>query len=802
MLRHIRAGFRQLHRQPGLSAAVIVTLGIAIGANTAIFSFVNALLIRPFPFRDPEQLVQLSSVRGGQPGMLSMREVLDIREQSTAIESIAAHKIAAGGYNYSGDGRPAEWKAILTTGNLFEVLGVPLERGAKWPEATDRDRDYRVILTHQVWQTDFGGADSAVGRSITLDHATGYQIHGVTPRGFDYPRGVEVYRSIGGFASYDRRDARDVVAVARLKPGWNVARLQAEMDAISSRLASQFPETNAGMGFRAIGFRELYSGDVRSYLLVLLGAVAFVLLIACANIVNLLLSRALARDREMAVRIALGAGRRELILQLLAEMGILALLAAVAGTLLAFWWVAALRAIIGPELPTWMTIDLDFRVFVFTLSIALAATLISGLIPALQLSRPSLAESLKSGGRGSSGSRSANRMRELLIAGEIALAVMLVTAAGLLVRSFLTLQSSSKGFTAESVQTFRVALGWKRYTTQEQIIRYYERALDMLKSMPESQDAALGTAPPLTRQHEPPATVQREGQPLDEVRSNPYVHYQAVSEHYWELLGIPLRSGRVFTQFDRMGGDPVAVVSERLARVLWPNESAVGKRLRYNPSAASPGGYRTIVGVVGDVQQGDLGGEAGLDLYVPYRQVTAPNQYFLARTKVPPSAFRSRVEQVMWSIDAEQSVFDFQSYDERIAAGVWQLRLSRLLLVVFGGVALTLAALGVYAVMSYLVGQRIREMGIRLALGASPADIRMLIVSRALVLGSMGTAAGLLGATGLAHILQSVLPGSTRLDWVSLVVAASILAFVTIAASMVPAWRASRTDPATVLQAE
>jgi putative ABC transport system permease protein len=480
--RHVRHALRQIRRQPAISFTVVLTLGLAIGANTAIFSFVNALLIRPFPFRDPDRLVEIQSVRGGQPGKMSMVEVLDLKEQVPAIEAIAAHTGGAGGYNYSGDGggRPEEWRAILTTGNLFEVLGVPFEAGAKWPAPVDRERDFRVILTYGVWQRNFGGRRDVVGRTITLDHAPGYQIHGVMPRGFDFPRGIEVYRSIGGYTSYDRRDNRNVVAIARIKPGHTIARLQAELDAVSRRLAEQHPDTNAGLSFTAISFRELYSGDVRPYLLVLLGAVGFVLLIACGNVANLLLARALSRDRETALRVALGAGRKEIVAQFLCESLVLAFVAAAAGLGLAWWWMKLLRAMIGAQLPDWMVVELDGRVLAFTIGLSVLASVLAAVAPAWQFSRPrDIGETLKEGGRASSTGRGTGRLRDWMIAGEIAMAVVLVAGAGLLIRAFADLQAQDKGFREERISTFRVALGWRRYGG-DAVARYYENALEKL----------------------------------------------------------------------------------------------------------------------------------------------------------------------------------------------------------------------------------------------------------------------------------------------------------------------------------
>jgi putative ABC transport system permease protein len=803
LYRHLRYGLRQIRRQPGLATAVVLTLGLAIGANTTIFSFVNALLIRPFPFRDPDQLVEIHSVRGGQPGKLSMREVLDLKEQIAILDGIAAHTGGAGGYNYSGEGRPEEWRAILTTGNLFEVLGVPLELGAKWPEIVDLKRDYRVILSYEVWKSSFAGAIDVVGKKITLDHAAGYEIHGVAGRGFDFPRGIQVYRSVGGFTSYDKRDSRNVVAIARIKRPHTVARLQAELDAVSHRLAQQFPGSNTGISFRAVSFRNLYSGDVRPYLLILLGAVGLVLLIACGNVANLLLSRALSRGREIAIRIALGASRLDLIGQLLTESAVLALAAAGLGLSLAYWWMKLLRAMIGFELPEWMVIELDGRVLGFTIAISILAGLISGLSPALELSRPSLVESLKEGGRGSSSGRSAGRLRDWMVAGEVALAVVLLMATGLLIRSFLELQSQEKGFRAESIATFRVALGWKRYIDQESIARYYERALDKLGALAGVEGVAFVESPPLARQEESaPSTVQREGQSLHDALHNPYVNLQSISEGYFELMGIALKAGRVFTPFDKKDSEPVAIVSERLARTLWPEKDALGQRLLYNPTARKPDSLRKIVGIVGNVQHRELGGEPSLDIYVPYRQRAAANQYMLVKTRLGLRQFTDQAQPAMWNIDPQQSVFDFKTYEQRILGGIWQLRISRTLLVLFGLVALVLAAIGIYGVMSYVVGQRTREMGIRLALGASPANVQALIVRRGMLLGGIGLTLGLMGALILARVLKHMLRGISHIDPLTFGGALFILVAVTLAACWLPARRASRVDPVASLKQE
>jgi len=781
---------------------VIVTLALAIGANTAIFSFVNALLVRPFPFRDAEQLAEISSLRGGQPGKLSMREILDIKEQVPSLASIAAHSGGAGGYNYSGEGRPEEWRACLTTGNLFDVLGVPLAVGGQWPEFSNRDRDFRVILSYGVWKSSFGGRADVVGRKITLDHAPGYEIHGVAPQGFDFPQGIQVYRSIGGFTSYDRRNSRNVVGIARMRDGQTLQQLQAELNGVAQRLAQAHPDTNQGLSFQARSFRTIYSGNVRPYLVVLMGAVGFVLLIACANVANLLLSRALTREREMSVRIALGAGRSQLLAQLLAESMVLSFAAAALGVSLAWWWTRLLRDMIGFDLPSWMIVDLDGRVLLFTTCAAILAGLLSGLAPAVHFWRGTLAESLKEGSRGSSVGKGTGRLRDWMIAGEVALAVVLLAGAGLLIRGFLHLQEQDKGFRSESIQTFRVALGWRRYGTA-QIAPYYEQAVNKLAAIPGVEKAGFTTQPPLALQSEfSPATVQASEQPVTDALLNPNVTRQHISENYFELMNIPLKAGRTFSQFDHKDAEMVAIVSERLARHLWPGQNPLGKQLRYDPQATTPGKWLKVVGVAAGVQHREWGGELGYDLYVPYRQQPAANQYMLVKTRLAPNEFARQAEQALWSIDHEQSVFDFRGYDDRILSGIWQLRLSRSLLILFAFVALVLAAIGIYGVMSYLVGQRRREMGIRLALGASPSSVQGLVVRRGAILAGSGLLVGMGGALILGRGLHSLVRGVSVADPLILAAAPAVLAVVVLAACSVPAWRASRIDPAITLRQE
>jgi putative ABC transport system permease protein len=803
MHRQLKYAVRQIGRQPVASLAILVTLGLGIGATTAIFSFANALLLRPFPFRDAGQLVEIHSLRGGEQGKLSMREVLDIREQVTLLDGVAAYMAGNLGYNYSGDSKPVEWRTILTTGNLFEVLGIPLRIGTVWPATVDRERDDRVVISYGAWQTSFGGQNSVIGKAVTLDHAPDYRIDGVAPAGFDFPSGVEVYRSIGGFADYEKRGNRNVVAVARIRGASDIAQLQQQLDVMALHLQADYPETNTGLTFRAVSFRELYSGNFRSYLAMLLAAAGFVLLMACINVANVQLARALARNQEMRIRIAIGAGSSELRAMLLTESLILALAAGGSGIVFAYWWMHALRTVIGVELPAWMVINLDFRVLLFTLVLSISTGIVSGIGPALFISRGSLAANLKESSRTGSASRATMRFRDVLIVGQIAAATILLIGAGLLIRAFTELESRDKGFRSESISTFRVALGWKRYTTRDQINRYYERALIGLSQTPGIESVAFITNPPLARQQQnAPTTVQTEEQSVPEALQNPFVVQQAISENYFDVMGIPLMAGRTFTRFDGADSQPVVIVSQRLATRLWPGQNPIGRRVRYNPTRNTPLPLRTVVGVVSDVVQERLGGPGGYALYVPYRQSADANQYILCRTRLSETQFRAKIEAVLWAIDSEQSMFDFKTYDQRILESVWQLRIARLLFLIFGAVALILAAIGIYGVMSYMVGQRAREIGIRLALGARPGEIQHFIVARGLVLTAAGLAGGMSAAWLMTRGLAAIIEGVNSRDPKVFAVPLVILFAVAVSASYLPAWRASRIDPAITLRQE
>ncbi len=801
----LRYAARTLSKQPGFTLVVMLTLALGIGANTAIFSFVNALLLRPLPYRDADRLVRVTALRGNEEGRFSMLELKDMREQLSSFESIGAY-VPGAQYNYSGDGAPEEFSAVLATREFFDVMGVPLALGTVWPVEYDRERNFGVVLTHEVWKRRFGGDPNVLGRKITLDAAPFYTIYGVLPPHFNFPANTQLFRSIAInklLPNYEERDKRNVYAVARLKPGVSVAQANAELSVFSQRLATIYPDLNKGLTFTLKPLRDLTVGDVRPYLWLLLAAVGFVLLIACVNVVNLLLTRSLAREREIAIRTALGAARGRLMRQLLTESVLLAGSGGVVGLAFAWLSVRGLKSLIRAELPSWVAIDLDGRVLVFTLVVSLLTGLLAGLAPAWQASKPDLNDLLKEGAKGSQGGR--QQLRKALVVAEVALAMVLLIGAGLLVKSFARLQQTELGFHPQNLLTMRVALPWRKYNDEQGVERqrqFFQQLLARLSTLPGVEAAALTSNLPLAAERqEGKLTFTIEGQSADEQQRNPFANDLRVSPNYFPTMGIRLLKGRYLNDTDTAQTERVGVISERFAARVFPNQDPIGKRLK-SGALYSDAQWTTIVGVVGNVKHEAIAGEGGYDLYVSYQQVNDANMYLLLRTKVPPHTLAAAATQAVWASDPEQSTFNLVTMDERIADTVWQRRLAGTLFLVFAALALALAGVGIYGVMAYTVGQRTREIGIRMALGASPRMVLRLIVGQGARLIALGLGIGVVIALLGGQIIKSLLYGVSSVDPLIYVVVLLVLAGVALLACWIPARRATQVDPMMALREE
>jgi putative ABC transport system permease protein len=795
---------RTLLTRPGFVLIVVLTLGLGIGANTAIFSAVHALLLRPFPFKDSNRLVRISTVKGGAEGQLSIPEQDDLAALSDIIEDIALYT-DLGMYNAIGFGEPEELQATITTHNLFRVLGVQPLIGSSYPAETDRSRRFELVISHGLWTRRFGNDPNIVGRTMTLDGAPGYTIRGVLPPEFNFPSHSDLFRSSGiatDAKTYERRDIRGRLAVARLRPGVTVPQARDRIEALGERLAHEFPQTNAGLQFRVIPIRDLYVADVRPYVQLLFGAVMLVLLIACGNVVNLLLSRALAREREIAVRLALGAGRGRIIRQLLTESVLLSMMGGVAGLAFAYGGIELLVRLIRVPLPSWMQIELDGMTLGFLVVVSVLTGLAAGLLPALESGDRDLHGSLKDGGRGASDGARHHRLRNMLVIGEVALAVVLLVGAGLMVKSFVRLQRVHPGFDADSMLSFRVELGWRAYDTLEKGTIFKDRVLARLAELPGVVSVGLDSNLPLSGKPREPVQIVADGQSRDAQRANPFVHQHVVSAGYFETMRIPIERGRAFVDADVATSQPVAVVSRRLAERLWPGSDAVGQRIRIGASEDT-GPWVTVVGMAGDVRLQHLSGAPSLDVYRSYRQIGAGGSWFVMRTRgVNPSSLAQIAPRVVTQVDPNQSFFDVQVMRDRIAAGIWQQRASGALFGGFGMLALVLASIGLYGLLSYVVTQQRREIGVRIALGADPGTVVRMVVARGLRLTGAGIVLGTAAAVVAVRAMRTALYDVRATDPWTFAGVPLVLLLIALLACYYPARRAARVDPLIALRAE
>lgn len=803
----LRVTLRSLRRAPGFALVVIATLALAIGPTTTIYSVVEALLLRPLPFPEADRLVHLESVRGGEAGSLSYREIQDMRALDRVFVDVAKYT-DQGQYNASGDGRPEELVSTITTQNLFGVLGVPLRMGTPWPETLDRTRDFKLVISHELWQRRFNGDTDILGRSMTLDGAPGYTIVGVTPPDFAFPVRSDLYRSHGiaanaeSYEDHGNRSGWGGWGVARLREGVTLAQAQGALAQLANRLEAEHPASNTGVGYRITPLRDLYIGNARPYLLLVFGAVALVLLIACSNVANLLLSRVVERERELGVRLAMGATRWVTMRLLLLESLVLALLGGLLGVLLAMIGVRVLQALVRLDFPRWLSIELSGSVLLFASGVSVLVGLLTGIIPAWRTGRGDLTTVLKSGARGASGSTRQRRLRSTLVVGQVALAVMLLVGAGLMLRSFQALVRTSPGFDPDALLTFRVALGWRAYPDAAAAARFQRELVAQLAALPAVEVAAMTSNLPLDGQPKSDEVVRLEGQSSEELRTNPYLNVRAVSPSLFSALRIPLERGRLITADDRDSSLHVAVISQSTAQRLWPGRDPLGARLLVGTTDSTEWPWRTVVGVVGDVAHDALGAPPSLDVYVPFEQWWTGTGYFLLRMRGDPLTHVRRAPELVWSIDPNQSFFDVRTMRDRVADRVWVPRLAGVLFSGFGALSAMLAALGVYAVLAFAVAQRTREFGVRQALGASPRDLSRLVIIDGMRLTAIGGAIGLVGAVALAGLLRHMLYGVSAIDMPTLVTVPAILFLVAGAACWLPGRRAMNVAPAEALRAD
>ena len=831
LIQDLRFGLRMLARNPMFTLIAVVTLALGIGANTAIFSVVDAVLLRPLPYPDANRLVFLWSTMNGQGVPQSgsaLPDYLGWRDQNQVFEGLAGFYY--GDFNLSADSAaPERIQGAYITANFFQVLKLSPAQGRLFANDEEQFGKHRVVLlSHALWQRRFAGERDIVGRQIKLAGES-YTVAGVMPRGlpfFDNLPEVELWTPIA-FAPDDNMATRNnhfINLVGRLKPGVTREQAQADVSAIARRMEEQEPG-NKGLGALVVPMQEQITGDSRKALLVLLGAVAFVLLVACVNVANLLLARASAREKELAIRASLGASRARIVRQVIIECLPLGLIGGLLGALLAIWGIDLLSSLLPASLPRGNAITVNSRVLIFTFALALLTILIFGLLPALQAARGNVRESLNEGGRSGIGSRKQGRIRRVLVIAEVALALVLLVGSGLMVRSFIKLRQVDVGFTAHNVLTMRVPLPDAKYPIPQNItdprepagLAFFDQLLTRVKALPGVQSATAATILPLGAGDGWGKFLSIEGRAapasLDQV---PLVRFVLVSPDYFQTFGVSLRQGRAFTAQDKSNSPPVAIINERLARRFFPNEDPIGKTIWMGPpehllppEAQTPENRsprRTIVGVVSDVKGGSLNQPTTAQVYAPlsqYRREGWNNGLMLAvRTSTPAETLTSAIRDQVRALDADQPITNVRTMDELLNRTLSDARFSLLLFGLFAGVALVLAAIGIYGVMATAVTQRTHEFGLRMALGAQTRDVLRLVIGQGMLLVVIGIGAGLLSAVALTRLMSTLLFGVSPTDPVTLALITVLLAVVALLACYLPARRATKVDPLVALRYE
>jgi putative ABC transport system permease protein len=799
----LRHSARMLLKAPGFTFVAVMTLALGIGANSAIFSVVNAVLLRPLPFKDPNRLVAVweNNLKQGQDHQaVGGANFTDWKSQNQAFESLAAY--FNWNYNLTGGDEPQRLNAVVVSGEFFQTLGVEAAAGRALAPADDRDgKDNVIVLSHALWQSRFGASREIIGQTVMLN-GRGHTVVGVMPPGFGFPdERVEIWRPMAMSAEQaQNRQGKWLSVIGRLKPGVSIGQAGAEMSALARRLEQAYADANAGWGVHLVPLHEEVVGKVSGFLLILLGAVGFVLLIACANIANLLLARAASRQKEMAIRAALGASRRRLVSQLLTESLLLAAMGGVVGLLIALWGSDALIALSPAGIPRLKEAAIDLRVLGFTLLLALLTTLIAGLAPAWQASKPDLNEALKEEARGAAGS-SGRRFRSLLVVAEVAVSVVLLVGAGLMIKSFIRLQRVDAGFDPHNLLTMEVTLPPARYGQNQQQIAFFQEALERVKTLPGVQSAGAVQDLPF-RFNEMSFPVTLEGPPAAPEAQRPKAVYRAVTDDYFRTLGIPLLGGRWFSAQDDLHSLPVVVVNQAMARRFWPDQDPLGKRIRFGEP--DDPAY-TVVGVVGDIKHMGLDADEGAVIYQPHAQkrfAWLRWMTLVVRTGGEPSSLAAAVRSRIQEADKDQPVYNVATVEQLLTKSIAQPRFSTLLLGVFALLALNLTAIGVYGVVSYTVAQRTREIGLRMALGAQVRDVMRLVMGQGLKLVLLGVAIGLAGAGALSRVMKSLLFGVSATDPAIFAIISVLLTGVALLACYLPARRAARVDPMIALRHE
>jgi putative ABC transport system permease protein len=809
LFQDLRYGIRTLARNPGFTVVAVLTLALGIGANTAIFSVVNAVLLRPLPYPQPDHLVKVWGNFAGiglpnDRNWISAPEFKDLESQNKSFSHIAAINDAS--FNLDIGGLPQRVEGYLVSPSLFPMLGVQAALGRAFlPEEAETGHDRVVLLSYGLWKRGFGGDAGVVGRRLHINGLS-YAVVGVMPAAFQYPDNAEMWAPLAFAPSDlgpDNRGNHGLEVLARIKPELSLQQARADMAAVTKAVEEQnkgYPYARFQFAFTLTRLLEEMVSDIQTALWILTGAVALVLLIACANVANLLLVRASAREREMAIRMALGASRRRLIGQLLTESVLLSLLGGAAGLLVARWSLHGLVNLSSAIYPRVAAASMDNTVLAFTMLISLGTGIIFGLAPALHSAGDVKHDSLKEGGRTSTTALVSQRLRHALIVVELALSLVLLNGAGLLLKSFLRLQEVDGGFRPDHVLTMRISPPETKYARPEQLRAFYRDVVDRVSRLPGVQAAGGVNVLPLSGSgNSGTTTIDTHAVPPD--AASPEVDWRAVTPGYFQAMGIALISGRFIDERDADQSPRVAVVDETLAKTYWPNEDAVGKRL-HRGGVGSTASWMTVVGVVRHVRYRTLEAQSRAQVYWPEAQDPWPSLSLAIRTSSEPYRLAATVQKEVQAVDPEQPVYRVRTMEELVEGSLARRRLSMLLLSIFAGAAVILAAVGIYGIMAYWVNQRSHEMGVRMALGAGRLDVLRLVLRQSLMLAGVGVAVGLVGSLALTRFIASLLFNVRANDPMTFLTVALSLAAVALLASFIPARRATKVDPMVSLRYE
>jgi putative ABC transport system permease protein len=800
----VRYGVRMLLKNPAFTAIAVLALALGIGANSAIFSVVNTLLLRPLPYKNPGQLVVIwenATHLGFPKNTPSPANFLDWQKQATLFEGMGA--FAERSFNLTGVGEPERLDGRRVSANLFDLLGVKPLLGRTFVPEEDKPGTKVVLLNETLWRRRFGSDPGVIGRSLSLNGEP-YTVVGVLPSSVRLPAFGNWRDQVWVPLAFPAEEAAArgnhfLEIIGRMKPGVTVPQARAEMETIAARLAQQFPEHNTRIGAVVNPLHEEIVGDMKPALLILLGAVAFVLLIACANVANLLLARAAARHKEIALRLALGANRARLTKQLLVESVMLSMLGGIVGLVLAYAGLRVLTRFIPADVAHADLITIDAKVLGFTLIVALVTGLVFGLAPASQAANFNLNDTLKEGGRDSGAGPRGKQLRSALVIAEVAISFLLLIGAGLLINSFMHLRNLDPGFRADHLLALQVDLSETKYPDTPRRVAFFDEVVRRVQALPGAKSVAIAGNLPFTYNGDS-GPIGVEGIPDPPPDQHPDVIYRAIGPGYFSTMGIPLVRGRDFNEQDNLDTDMKVIVSEKTVHQYWPDTDPIGKRLKVGSTTAE-GPWRTVIGVVKDVRQNDFIAEPKMQMYFTYRQLRSlmPNA-LIVRTAVDPLSLATSVRNAIWAVDKDQTVANVDSMEHIVAGAVARQRFSMLLLAIFAAVALVLAAVGIYGVMSYSVAQQTREIGIRMALGAQRSDVLRMTVKQGLRLVGLGLVIGLVAAFILTRVMASLLFGISATDPLTFVTISLVLLAVAMLANYIPSVRAMKVDPMVALR--